>query len=227
MAGVNPYGTNEREDPVEVGSQSRRSNTTRYPGFAGGGIDPNTGNLVPASDAAQAGTNSPVSSAAPAAAPAINNIVAAPEDNSYTSSANLAKVHARVDPLGAKIAADFNERVICTELYRKREIDRALYEADVTFTRDNLSPTTVRGYQWWAIPCVRKMRRDARFRRWVKLIALARAEEIGRIAGLHRHHNWLGKLVRLIGEPTCYLIGLFVPEQDYQSLYKRDESCRT
>jgi hypothetical protein len=37
--------------------------------------------------------------------------------------------------------------------------------------------------------------------------------------GLRRRGDWRGKLVRLLGEPLCWLIGSLIGEQDWRSLY--------
>lgn len=120
-----------------------------------------------------------------------------------------------------------NQRVICTHFYRKGLMDRSWWDADLRFTMANLSPTTVRGYHYWAIPYVELMRRDDRIGRLAEKVmlplALHRAEELAHRMGVEgTRPNWKGKLVRLIGEPICYAVGLFVDQKDYQRLYAKE-----
>lgn len=110
-------------------------------------------------------------------------------------------------------------RVICTHFLTIGKLERRLWVLDMQFTFANLSPTAVRGYHLWAIPYVRLMRKY----RWAEAImlplAVSRAREIAYQMGQTQKPNYLGKLVRLIGEPTCWLLGCLAPEQDWQSLY--------
>ena len=118
-------------------------------------------------------------------------------------------------------------RVICTHFYRKDMMPRSWWEADLRFTMANLSPTTVRGYHHWAIPYVELMRRDDRLGRFAEKVmlplALHRAEELAHRMGVAgARPNWKGKLVRLVGEPICWTIGLFVDQKDYAHLYAKE-----
>jgi hypothetical protein len=116
-------------------------------------------------------------------------------------------------------------RVICTHFYRKSRFDAELWRADMEFTYRYLSQKTIRGYQYWAIPYVRLMRRSKVAESLIFPLALWRAEELAYRMGRRAKGNWKGKLVRLIGEPTCYLIGNFVGEQNWQKLWT-EESAR-
>jgi hypothetical protein len=112
-----------------------------------------------------------------------------------------------------------SSRVICTHFYRKGEMSRELWAADMKYTLENLSDTTIRGYHYWAISYVKLMRKSPLAEKLIRPLAIARAEEIAFQAGARTKGNWLGKLVRLFGEPLCFTIGCAVGQKDWQVLY--------
>jgi hypothetical protein len=112
---------------------------------------------------------------------------------------------------------DSDSRVICTHLVKVGKMDRALWRADIEFTR-YLSEATVRGYHFWAIPYVRLMRRYAFAEAIVAPLAIARAKEVAHVMNLRDCGSFLGRLVRIVGEPACWLLGTFVQAQDWRSL---------
>jgi hypothetical protein len=110
-------------------------------------------------------------------------------------------------------------RVICTHFYRKGEMSREMWRSDLEFTFKNLSPTTVRGYQYWAIPYVKLMRKSKLAENIMRPLAMHRAQELSYQMGRSAKGSLFGKVVRLIGEPICFTVGLFVGEQNWQSLW--------
>jgi hypothetical protein len=126
--------------------------------------------------------------------------------------------------LGAASSGASSGRVICTHFFRKGMIERDIWRADIEFTATRLSPKTVRGYQYWAIPYVRLMRRSNLAEKIMFPLAVWRAEELAYKMGIRKQGNWRGKLVRLIGESICYSVGLFVGEQNWQQLWVDDTS---
>jgi hypothetical protein len=110
-------------------------------------------------------------------------------------------------------------RVICTHFYRKGEMSRDMWRSDLEFTFKNLSPTTVRGYQYWAIPYVKLMRKSKLAENIMRPLAMHRAKELSYQMGRSSKGSLFGKAVRLIGEPICFTVGLFVGEQNWQSLW--------
>lgn len=110
-------------------------------------------------------------------------------------------------------------RVICTHFFRKGEIDRSVWRADIQFTAIHLSATVVRGYHYWAIPYVRLMRRSKLAENIMRPLALARARELAYKMGVAEKGSLFGKMVRLTLEPVCYLIGVFVDQKEYASLW--------
>ena len=122
-------------------------------------------------------------------------------------------------PVGSFIgSAVGGGRVICTELNRMGLMSDDLLTLDIAFTA-SLPDATIRGYRWWAVPFVKLMRKS----RWA--IALAeplarwRAEEIAFQMRCRACGNFKGKIVRLVGEPICWLIGQFVGDTNWRSLY--------
>jgi hypothetical protein len=125
---------------------------------------------------------------------------------------------------GLSGAGNSSGRVICTHFYRRGKLDRDLWRADLEFTFENLSETTIRGYHYWAIPYVRLMRRSPLAERVMYPLARARAEEIAYQAGRRAKGSFAGKIVRLIGEPICYLIGSMAKQKDFAPLWAENKT---
>lgn len=100
-----------------------------------------------------------------------------------------------------------NTRVICTELVRQGRMTPSLQRLDIAFTLRELSPATVRGYHAWAVPYVRWMRKSKLATALIEPIATWRAKEIAHQLGERDKPHYRGKLVRLVMEPACWLIG--------------------
>lgn len=118
-----------------------------------------------------------------------------------------------------------SDRVICTYLKSKGVMSWRLWWSDVTYTHGHLSRQTVRGYHWWAIPAVRLMRSGSLPGRLLENVltpfAMARARELDYQLGGRSKPSLLGKAFRAVVEPTCWVIGAFVGEQDVESLYRK------
>ena len=102
---------------------------------------------------------------------------------------------------------------------RQGLLDKAIWRADLAYTRKHLSLTTVRGYHLWAIPYVRMMRRSPWAQRIIRPLATWRAEELAFQMGVLPKPNLKGKVLRWIGEPICFAIGAFAAEQNWQVLW--------
>jgi len=98
-------------------------------------------------------------------------------------------------------------RVICTELVRQGRMAPSLQRLDIAFTLKKLSPTTVRGYHFWAIPYVRLMKKSHLATVLIDPFATWRALEIAYQMGDRDKPHLRGQLVRLIAEPVCWAIG--------------------
>jgi len=110
--------------------------------------------------------------------------------------------------------------VICSQLHLEGYLTKEVYDADSRFVRNNFHVTIVRGYQWWAVPYVRLMRKN-RFAhalgvylgmRWSKHYA---AYHIGT-----EHHSLVGYIMTALGAPVCYLIGCCVKDPEFMSLWE-------
>ena len=111
-------------------------------------------------------------------------------------------------------------RVICTHFLRQKKLSLELWKLDVRFTAQ-LTPAVLRGYHFWAVPYVRLMRRH----RWAEAVMLPltiwRAHEVAFQMGARAQRSYRGKLVRFVGEPLCWLVGQFVGERDWSTLYEQ------
>lgn len=123
--------------------------------------------------------------------------------------------------IGGALGGAIGGRVICTELRDQGLMSQDLLDLDLHFTA-RIHPTVIRGYHAWAIPFVRLMRRSELATAIVKPFAVARALEIAYQLGAREVGSPLGKLVRWIGEPACFVIGLFVGASDWKGLYPKE-----
>jgi len=98
-------------------------------------------------------------------------------------------------------------------------LDREVWRADLQFTAANLSETTVRGYQYWAIPYVKLMRHSELAERIMYPIAYHRAIELSYQLGTREKGSIRGKIIRLAFEPACFVIGLMVSRKDWTHLW--------
>jgi hypothetical protein len=113
-----------------------------------------------------------------------------------------------------------SSRVICTHFFAKGEIPKDVWRADLAYTKEHLSETTVRGYHAWAIGYVKLMRRSKLAEKIMRPIALHRAQELAYQMGVVEKGSWRGKLARLALEPLCFAIGTCVGASDYIALWK-------
>jgi len=116
-----------------------------------------------------------------------------------------------------------SSRVICTELYKQGKLDRELYRMDVVYTAKYLSPITVRGYHYWAVPMVVKMRSSTLLTNVFEYLTIARAKEIAHIVKPqeYKKRSVLGYIIKNVGEAICYSIGLFTDQKDWTVLYNK------
>lgn len=110
------------------------------------------------------------------------------------------------------------KRVICNELVRQGLMSREHMMLDYKFTKEHLTPQHVRGYHFWAVPVVRKMREGKSVGFW-RHVATHRANEIAHIYGKRDKPDYLGKVYRRIFEPACWVVGAICKQKDWQSLY--------
>lgn len=113
-------------------------------------------------------------------------------------------------------------RVICNELMKQGFMSKEDVILDYRFTRDYLTPQHVNGYHLWAVWVVKQMRKGRMVSFW-KYIAQSRANEIAYIYGRRDKPDYVGKVVRTIGEPVCWFFGLFCKKTDWSTLYNEKE----
>jgi hypothetical protein len=113
-------------------------------------------------------------------------------------------------------------RVICNELMKQGFMSKEDVILDYRFTRDYLTPQHVNGYHLWAVWVVKQMRKGRMIGFW-KYIAQSRANEIAYIYGRRDKPDYVGKVVRTIGEPVCWFFGLFCKKTDWSTLYNEKE----
>ena len=113
-------------------------------------------------------------------------------------------------------------RVICNELMKQGFMSKEDVILDYRFTRDYLTPQHVNGYHLWAVWVVKQMRKGRMISFW-KYIAQSRANEIAYIYGRRDKPDYVGKVVRTIGEPVCWFFGLFCKKTDWSTLYNEKE----
>ena len=108
-------------------------------------------------------------------------------------------------------------RVICTELHSTGEMSTVDWVRDTRFTFKTLTKSHVKGYLFWAIPTVKHMKKYPLYRKIWKHIAQHRANDIAWRLGESKF-DLLGRIYAGIGEPTCWLIGKFVSDKQYNEL---------
>lgn len=100
--------------------------------------------------------------------------------------------------------------MICTLLKDSGLEDRATWAATARFGR-TLSPETFAGYQRWAAPWMRYLRRHPRVFRltYAVLGPVARAwvQEMAYRVGHRPHGSWLGRTTLACLLPVCRLLG--------------------
>ena len=103
-------------------------------------------------------------------------------------------------------------RIICTWLTSQGLMDQSDLAIDLQFTNDHIAMRTRVGYWTWAYPLVEWMdkNKDSKSVSVIRYLAQARANEIKYQVGKATKPDYVGKAVRMIGEPICSLIGLGV-----------------
>ena len=106
-----------------------------------------------------------------------------------------------------------NGRVICTWLRNNGLFSAKDLAIDTEFSVQYLSDNTKIGYWLWACPLVEYMERnyrnntDSLFIKAIRIIAQARANEIAYQTGARTNSDFLGKIVRIVGESACFVLG--------------------
>ena len=116
---------------------------------------------------------------------------------------------------GAGCSVGGNTRVICTWLHSKGLFSLEDYTIDVNYSVDNISLNTKLGYWLWAIDLVNRLEKRYQRNNWYDKLVIgfwkygtqARANQIKKDIGLTNKGNLLGKFLRVVMEPACYVLG--------------------
>jgi hypothetical protein len=106
-----------------------------------------------------------------------------------------------------------NGRVVCTWLRNNGLFSADDLAIDTEFSVQYLSDNTKIGYWLWAVPLVQYMEKNYRnntnslFVKAIRIIAQARANEIAHRIGARSRGDILGKMVRIVGESACFVLG--------------------
>lgn len=118
--------------------------------------------------------------------------------------------------IGKAVGSILPGRVICTELYEQGLLSRQDYLAEQIYTLRKIHPYTVRGYHLWAVPYVTVMRKSRALSLFTATWAGARAKEIAHRSGYRAKSNGWGRLVRVIMEPVCFVLGALAAALDLE-----------
>ncbi len=110
-------------------------------------------------------------------------------------------------------------KVISTELYHRDILDEETYKMDVTYAHQHFSPEALRGYQVWAIPVVKAMRKNPEAMEFIIPMVNSFMEEIAYRVGKKETGNEAGKLFLDEGVPLFERIGILINEPDWRSLF--------
>ena len=116
---------------------------------------------------------------------------------------------------GGSCSVGKNTRVICTWLHSKGLFSLEDYTIDVNYSVDNISLNTKLGYWLWAIDLVNRLEKRYQRNNWYDKLVIgfwkygtqARANQIKKDIGLTNKGNLLGKFLRVVMEPACYVLG--------------------
>jgi hypothetical protein len=106
-----------------------------------------------------------------------------------------------------------NGRVICTWLRNNGLFSAEDLAIDTEFSVQCLSDNTKIGYWLWACPLVQYMEKNYRNNtnsllvKAIRIIAQARANEIAHQVRARSQGDVLGKIVRIVGESFCFVLG--------------------
>jgi len=117
---------------------------------------------------------------------------------------------------------DGGGKVICTELYSTGILDEETYKMDVKYASEHFSKEAIRGYQAWAIPVVKFMRKSEEAERTAISLVNSFMEEIAYRSGKRETGNEVGKLFLDEGVPLFERIGKYIDEPDWKSLFNQN-----
>lgn len=112
-------------------------------------------------------------------------------------------------------------KVICTEFYNLGYLDEATYKMDLEYAHSHFSPEAIKGYQAWAIPGVKAMRKNPEeTKEYIVPLINSFMEEVAYRVGKRETRNEVGALFLDRGLPLFERIGVHINEPDWKSLFE-------
>ena len=112
-------------------------------------------------------------------------------------------------------------KVLCTYFYGRGELPAKIYQADADYAARYISEQTRSGYHRWAVPLVQHLQKnpDGLAVKFLRPFVKAWAYEMAYLMNVVETPNYLGKTIRVLGEPLCRVLGGFVKKTDHRILY--------
>jgi len=101
-----------------------------------------------------------------------------------------------------------DDSFICTELYRQGLLSRYEKELNWHYASRHRPASFLKGYQLWARPYVKLMRRSPFATSLIRPFVLSRTQTIAVKLKRQSQNSWLGRFICWIHDPFCSLIGL-------------------
>lgn len=127
-------------------------------------------------------------------------------------------------PAGAGSDGGGGGSVLCTYFFSKGMLSEHIYYADLAYGKERVAENTLNGYHSWAVPMVRYLRAhpDSIAEKVAYFFVQNWTQEMAYVMGASDRHSVIGKIMRVIGEPICGIIGKFSGAQNWQSLYRKE-----
>ncbi|MDV7339819.1 hypothetical protein RYZ26_09460 [Terasakiella sp. A23] len=139
--------------------------------------------------------------------------------NQNTSGENTATALSAAPSDGSDGA---DSKVICTEMTRQGRMNNRHCQLCTQYARKHLPPSFMRGYQFWAVPYVRLMRRSRIATQMMSFFVNHRTAEVLYRLGVRKKGSMFGKLICAVHDPLCSFLGHMIEPVDYQSLYQKE-----
>lgn len=112
-------------------------------------------------------------------------------------------------------------KVICSELVRQGLMSQRARDVCALYAARHLDEHFERGYHFWALPCVRLMRRSGTFTKVISFLTKHRTTEVVFRMGISLRRTLLGRVVCHLHDRFCAILGRFVQPADVRTLYQR------
>jgi hypothetical protein len=112
-------------------------------------------------------------------------------------------------------------KVLCTYFYNKGWMAESIYAADVAYADAHVSEDMKNGYHKWAVPLVQWLQEKERpvIEKLLFIGVNGWAHQMAYEMGISDKRSVIGTVIKVVGEPLCTLIGKFVGQSDYKSLW--------